>query len=170
MNTTVRPATVQDIPWLLDELRKFSAFFGTRKPLFPEDEDKALAVVSGLIGSQVFFVSETEGQRSGFIAGILAPHGFNDEIIQLTEVFWWVSPEYRHTRAAAALYSEFMRVGKEQADWIVMTLEMSSPVNPALFEKRGFRLHERSYLLEVGRPSLDTLIPESHAEAVSWQR
>ncbi len=149
MSTSVRNATVQDIPWLLDELRKFSEFFGTRKPLFPADEDKALSVVSGLISSQPFFIAEVNGYPAGFIAGILAPHGFNDDITQLTEVFWWVAPEYRHSRAAIGLYREFLRVGMEQADWVVMTLESASPVKPDLFESRGFRLHERSYLLEV---------------------
>lgn len=152
MNTSVRDAKVSDIPWVLDELRQFSAVFGTRKPLFPDDEDVALAVVQGLIENQLFLVAEIDAHPVGFIAGILAPHTFNPGITVLTEVFWWVAPDHRHSSAAAALYSHFMYVGKEVADWIVMTLEVASPVNADLFERRGFRLHERSYLLEVEKP------------------
>lgn len=146
----IRPATFDDADWLLMELRDFSRFFGTRRSLFPDDERTALLGLSHLIRKEPIFVAEaSDGERVGFVAGTLAPHPFNPEIMVLTELFWWVTTEHRGSSAGARLLEKFINYGREHADWINLTLEANSPINPATLERRGFRLRERSYLLEV---------------------
>lgn len=34
---TIRPAHTGDIPWLLEQLREFDKFMGTKRRLFPEN-------------------------------------------------------------------------------------------------------------------------------------
>jgi hypothetical protein len=144
----VRPAQGDDIPWMMDQLQGFSEFFGTRLKLFP-DTDTAQGILDTLIAKHVVLVSECDTELTGFIAGILGPHFFNPKILVLTELLWWVAETHRGGRSGALLFSEFMETGKREcADWVVMTVEAKSPVNPHTLEKRGFHLQEQSYLLE----------------------
>lgn len=146
---TIRRADSADLPWLLTQCRAFSQFFGSQQSLMPDDET-ASDTLRGLMDEDVgcFFVAEN-GQRLGFIAGLLSPHYFNPALLQLTELLWWVSPEHRGSSAGARLLDAFDAFGRAHADWVVFSLEEKSPVNPRALERRGYTLHERSYLLET---------------------
>jgi GNAT superfamily N-acetyltransferase len=149
MTMRVRQAEIADLPWLLEQLRMFSDFFGSRRPLFPSDEGDARRALRGLIETQPFFVADDGERLHGFIAAVLTPHPFNASIRTLHELFWWVAPEHRGSRAGALLFQALLELGRREADWIVVSLEARSPINPATLEKRGFIPYERSWLLEV---------------------
>lgn len=142
------------MPWILEQLRAFDRFFGARRSLFP-DEDYATTQLRQLIASGPFFVADEQLPKGepiaciGFIAGFVAPHFMNPSLHVLNELFWWVDASFRGSSAGARLLDAFLAYGREHADWIVFTLEAKSPVNPATLERKGFHLHERSYLLEV---------------------
>jgi N-acetylglutamate synthase-like GNAT family acetyltransferase len=150
----VREATFEDIPWILGELKKFATFMGTERTLFPTEE-YATEKLKEVIESHVFCIAESYNKEMtlassvGFIAGICGPHFFNPEIITLSELFWWVTPEWRNTRAGALLFSEFMHSGRVRANMIVMTLEEQSPVHEETLTRHGFKRYERNYVLEV---------------------
>lgn len=147
----IRSANLEDVPWLLEQLRQFDHFFGTKKSLFPEDPKTAAGIIEGLIANQPFFISADEQDRYGFIAGAVARHPYNPDILVLSELFWWVGPEYRGTTVGARLLKHFMCYGFEaDVDWIILTIENGTPIDPASLERAGFKLHERSFLLEVG--------------------
>lgn len=146
----IRQAQGSDIPWLLAECKAFDQFFGAKHSLFP-DEETAIEKISELMNPEVgcFYVAETDLARVGFIVGILSPHYFNPRLRTLAELLWWVNPLYRGTRAGLALLEAYIRFGAQHADQVVMTLEENSPINPSSLTKRGFRLKESNYLLEV---------------------
>lgn len=148
MSVTVREATREDVPWLVQQMRAFDRFYGTKHSLFP-DLFEATRTVTSLVECHPFWVAETKAGLVGFIAGALMPHPFNTSLIVFSEMFWWVDAQHRGSRAGALLLAEFIAFGDSHANWTVMTLEERSPVNPSTLEKRGFRLHERSYLREV---------------------
>lgn len=146
----IRKALATDIPWLVEQLKEFSKFFGGKFSLFP-GEDEAAKILNMLIATQPFWVAQlVDETRVGFVAGVLHPHLLNPALIVLTELFWWVVPEHRGGRAGLQLLNELHHFGLQHADWIVFTLEAESPVNPQTLERRGFRLKERNYILEVG--------------------
>lgn len=145
----IRRANLLDVPWLLVQLRQFDVFFGAKRSLFPEDNEVATAFVEGLVTTQPFFIAADVQGRQGFIAGALAAHPYNPEIVVLSELFWWVSPEHRGGSAAARLLHHFIEYGEQNADWIQMTLEAKSPVKEHTLTRQGFALYERSYLKEV---------------------
>ena len=145
---TVRPASPADIPWLLEQLQAFDRFFGAARSLFPT-MDYAESVLRGLIADQVFLIADNDHGPVGFIAGFVTAHVLNPAITVMSELFWWVAPDARGSRAGAALLTAFLAIGKMRSDWIVMTLEAESPVNPATLLSRGFRVKETAYLLEV---------------------
>ena len=167
---TVRRATMADIPWLVGELREFSAFFGTKRSLFPGDEACAFKLLAWLTDvpdceplHHPFFVAEKAGrevvlggdvhdfaERVGFIAGLLSPHFLNGDVVTLTEVLWWVPPPHRQSRVGGLLFREFEAFGCAYADQIVFSLvEARTPVKRRTLERRGYHAHETSYLLEV---------------------
>lgn len=148
MSVQIRPATVDDIPWLMLELQKFSAFFGTRLQLF--DAETAPDILRGFIENHYFTIAQDDADGPvGFIAGLLLPHPFNPKIVQLTETFWWVKEEHRSGRAGLKLFEEFHEFGKLNADWIAFTLETHSPVKDHFMRKHGFKPNERCFLYEV---------------------
>jgi hypothetical protein len=144
----VRPADGEDIPWMLNELQSFADFLDTAYPMFPS-LDHARTVLDALITQHVVFVAEDDGELRGFIAGLLAPHHFNPSVMTLTELLWWVTVEYRGSRAGALLLQAFLDHGRREANWIIMTLEDKSPVKADGLLKRGFVPFEHNYLCEV---------------------
>lgn len=147
---TIRHGSPEDVAWLLGQLRAFSAFYGTRLPLFGEDEEHAKTVVGTMIRDHLVLVAVSDdGERQGFISGYVIAHPYNPQIRMLSESFWWVDPKFRGTRAGLLLLANFTEWGKANVDWITCVLEDRSPVNGRSLERRGYRLNERCYLLEV---------------------
>lgn len=152
MGITVRPARESDLEWLLGQLKAFSRFFGTKTQLFEEeDTDYARATIGAMVRDHFVLIAERADLTPlGFIAAWKTPHPFKPKLRVLSETFWWVSEEHRGSRAALVLLNAFVEYGRENCDWVCIALEAHSPVNEKCLHKRGFRLQERSYLLEVG--------------------
>lgn len=144
----VRPAVYDDIPWMLEQVAAFNEFVGTRHTMFP-DAAKAEEKLKRFIDEQPVFIADDNGPLAGMLVALIHHNLWNEDIVVLTEMLWWVPPHYRGSRAAALLLLAFedcaVSVG---ADWAVMSLEAKSPMNPDALEKRGYRLQERSYLME----------------------
>lgn len=146
---TIRNAELTDIDWLIPELREFSKFFGSKIPLF-DDEQYARDGLKNLITSHLFFVASSGDKPVGFISGLVTNHIWNPKIKVLTEVFWWVIPAYRTaSKAGLMLLKAFTDWGTGHVNWINFTLEHNSPVSDRSLLKRGFKPTETNYLLEV---------------------
>ena len=102
-----------------------------------------------MIANHVVLIAEDNITRMGVIAGVKSPHHFNPEIRCLVELIWWVPEEFRDGRAGIALMREFEKVGRAEADCVVMSLEVGSTVRAEHLTKHGYRLAERSFVLEV---------------------
>jgi len=144
----VRRADGADVDWIVDQLKDFSDFHDSKYALFG-DIEHAAKIVGDVIENHVVFVAHGDGKLMGFISGYLIDHPYNPKIKTLNEQFWWVPEEYRGTGAGALLLKSFNDYGKKVAHWIIMALESNSPVKEDSLVKRGYRLHERSYLMEV---------------------
>ena len=145
----IRPATTDDLEWLIEQLKAFSLFYGTKNGLF-STEQFAREGMTTFMEKHVVFVAEKDFVGPiGFIAGLIIPHIYNPTIRVLNEAFWWVPEQHRHSRAGYLLLKAFIEYGKANADWILFTLEADSPVNEFALIDRGFKLKERSYLMEV---------------------
>jgi len=148
MPIQIRKGELEDIPWILEELKEFAIFYNTKKSLFPS-EDLAAQKIGELIEGHVVYISEIDYMPSGFIIGLFTPHLFNPEINVLLELFWWVSEKYRGSKCGLLLLEEFIKFGEEHADWINFSLEEKSPVRDTVLLKRGFHLHEMNYMREI---------------------
>lgn len=150
--------------WLVSQLRAFSDFFTSKFKLFPHDEEAVRRKLKILIDEHFVRIAETQDNtallnavtgrplgeiRVGFIAGMHSEHFFNPEIKTFTELFWWVTPEYRGSSAGVRLLEAFIDYGDARPGWICFGLEHNSPVKDETLLKRGFRHQERSFLKEV---------------------
>ena len=154
MTITLRPAGEKDMEWLMIQLRDFDKFAAFKRSLV-EDDAYARLALKALVDDHVCYIAVGDaprqgGVRMGFIAGFVTPHAFNPRIRVLTEAFWWVPSEFRHSRAGLTLLNEFVKQGRERGcDWITFSLEHKSPVRPETLTRRGFAVKEQSFLLEV---------------------
>lgn len=148
MGITIRNAYPEDVDWLLPQLRAFSKMCGLERPIVGSDE-QSRKILTEMISEGPFFVAEREAVRLGFIAGTLHAHRFNPELRVLSEMFFWVDPRFRYSRAALLLLEEFKRYGEAAADMISFSLLSNSPVKSASLIRRGFKPIENSFMMEV---------------------
>jgi len=145
---TIRTGKLKDYGFIKTELEKFSNFYDTGFSLYNKDSIKPL--VETFIKDHVVYIAENKNEEpAGFIMGTFNPHPYNPALWALTESFWWVKEEHRNTGAGLKLLDKFIEFGKEYADFITLTLEDNSPIGEKHFLKRGFKIKEKSFLLEV---------------------
>jgi len=149
LSIIIRKATLDDSPVILKQLKDSSDFYDSKHPLYGNDEVHSHNIVTGLIKEHVFFVAEKEGEVIGLIAGMLVPHIYNQNLMTLTQMFWWVKPEYRHGKTGLRLLNAYTEAGEEKADWIICTTHKHTPIKDRSFLKRGFHLNEKSFLKEM---------------------
>jgi hypothetical protein len=143
----IRLAVEDDYPWLLEQSKLFTEFYGTSKKLYSDHMPK---VIQDLVEKHITLVSQDGRNLTGLISGLYTTNFFNPDLKILAEVAWWVTPKYRNTRSGLMLLNEFVKMGKElEVDWITMSLEHHSPVNPKCLAKRGFKSQEHAFLMEV---------------------
>ena len=147
-NIVIRRAESRDIDWLLRELKDFARFIDTRYSLYG-DEKYSREGLQLLIDKHVFLVAEKSFEPVGFVAGYFTPHLFNPKIKVLCELFWYVTPKHRTSRAGSMLMNAYIEHGKESSQWVTFSLNRFTPVNDRSLIKRGFHEHERTYLIEV---------------------
>jgi hypothetical protein len=168
---TVRPATPDDLPWLHEQARAFSAWFGeqtgTTRPLY-EDGAHAEATFRMWMADHVVLIAERpDTGLLGLVAGLLVPHFMNPGIRTLCEILWWVPVEHRGSRAALLLLETFLAVGRERADWISFSLNRYTSVAGRSLGRRGFQPLEQTLLLEVPYDGPCTSTRDRHGVAGS---
>lgn len=144
----IRPAVTLDVPWVFAMCEDFARFYGSKISLAARP-DYGKQFLENLVNNHVLIVAFKDGSPAGFIAGIRTPHHFNPDIIQLSELLWWVDEGFRNTGVGAKLFNEFITTGEAVADWMTFSLEHNSPIKDDFLLKRGFRLQERAYLKEI---------------------
>jgi GNAT superfamily N-acetyltransferase len=144
----IRQAESNDIDWILGQLREFSKFIETKYELYGE-EQYSKDGLQMLISSHLFLIAEKNSKRVGFVAGYLTPHLFNPTIKILNELFFWVIPEHRGEGIGTILMNDYIDFGKKNAQWITFSFNRFTKVNEKSLLKRGFHLHESTYLQEI---------------------
>jgi RimJ/RimL family protein N-acetyltransferase len=143
----LRLATTEDTEWLFEQCEAFARFYGSKISL-AGDPEYGKFFLNNLIEKHYVLIGEKDGDRAGFIAGMVTSHHFNPHIMQLAELLWWVREEHRNSGVGAKLFKAFVEYGKENCDWITFTLEENTPIGDAVLLKQGFRLTEKAYLME----------------------
>lgn len=97
------------------------------------------------VNEKTAFVVKKDGILVGALGSLLVPNLFNPEYSTLAEIFWYVLPEHRNSRAGLLLLNAFERRACELADDATLSLLGSSAPKPSTLEKRGFILSELAF-------------------------
>lgn len=143
----IRPATVSDIPVMLEMAERFITKAWARIGV-PYCERSCTKLLTDLIEGDrgVAFISD-DGR--GMIGAIVHPWHFNASALTATELFWWVEPG---CKAGKAL--------KEAAEWQVRALgadtfnmacehHMRSPALERLYRMDGYLPSEHIFIKEL---------------------
>ena len=117
------------------------------------DDDHLSTVMNvSIIGGGVNLIAEREGEPVGIIMGLIMPNMWVPKAFFLNQVLFYVDPEYRHTRVAHSLFTEY----NERADELIEQkrilshiMTASEPLFEVDFERFGFKLTEKIWTLEV---------------------
>lgn len=146
----IRRAGIEDVPWVCAQLRDFADSAPLLRKLYGSQEH-AEVVVGNLVRDHYMAIAERDGAPVGFIAGMLAPHPFNPDLLFAAEVFWWVTLPHRGSRAGAMLFNDFDRWADNSGAHLVgMTREASSPISERAYLRRGYQPAEQQYVRCVG--------------------
>lgn len=85
------------------------------------------------------------GRPVGAIGGVLVPHIFNPNITVLSELLWYVLPEFRNGRAGLLLIKEFKKLVDLYADEATLSTLPTSDVKTETLAKLGFHYGEKAF-------------------------
>lgn len=146
MTHSYRPATVEDIPALVELGQSFFseshlADFSCYAP------DRVRTMLDQLIQGDrsVVWLSEFDGRLTGFIGGSVQAVWCADVDVAV-ELAWWVDPLVRGTNTALRLLQMFEVWAHEHgARGVVMTDIVDLPQASMLFSRMGYSVVERSH-------------------------
>lgn len=81
----------------------------------------------------------------GAIGGVLVPHIYNPNITVLSELMWYVLPEFRNGRAGLLLIKEFKKLAEEIADEATLSTLPTSDIKEETLAKLGFHYGEKAF-------------------------
>lgn len=144
----VRLALEEDLDWLINiaAIRMLSEEVGRPEYI---DIDRINFLLEEMIRQGTLYVTEEKDKLTGVIGGLFIPNFFNEKIKVLAEVFWYVVPEFRGSRAGALLLNIFTKKGELEADEICFSLLTKSMINPKTLTKRGYAMVEHAFRKEV---------------------
>jgi hypothetical protein len=91
-------------------------------------------------------VAQCNGEYVGALGGLLHPNLLNPNIATLSELMWFVLPEYRKTRVGAMLLKSYDEIAAETpAHDATFSLLNRSAVNYKSLEKKGFKIEEQGF-------------------------
>lgn len=136
--------------WMLLELEQFAQFLDTKHSLLPPEESTREEILLTLMKEHLFLIAEKDGGgRTGLFAGIVVPHILNPSVRVLYELIWWVSLEHRGSSAGLRLLDAALDWAKGKVDWVFWTTQHNTPVADRVFLKRGFKVQQTDFLLEL---------------------
>jgi len=142
----VRHATLSDFPEVCRMARDFHA--STEYRQIPFDEASCYLLFQSALESDTVFVSEN-GEVNGFILGLPFPCPLNRMVTMVSEMAWWVDPEYRNTSAGIRLLQSLERAAKAYGSMslTMICLESMEPDKvQGIYERMGYKQTERAFM------------------------
>ena len=144
----VRKANKDDSQWIIEVAAKRMVEDEYQRPeLYNKSTMEAL--LNSCLDNGLVLLAEKDGERGGVIIGIVTNHPFNNEIKVLTELVWYILPEYRKSRMSVMLLDSYTKEAKGLADEATFSLLPTSNIKEESMQKRGYELMENGYLMRT---------------------
>lgn len=142
----IRPATIDDVPRIVDMARRFYDASGYADLFGPMAQESAAGLAIITMESGVMLVAEVDGDVVGMACLHVEPFLFNPERTIASELAWWIEPEHRGGMLAARMLKAINEACEARGAVPRMaTLAGSPPQAEALLNRAGYRLTERYY-------------------------
>lgn len=145
---TVEPLKIEDMLWFAEVAAVRMLTEEVKRPELV-NLNQIYGLSSKGMKEGTAFVAKSGYDCVGAIGAVLTPNIFNPDITTLAEVFWWVDPIYRNTRAGALLLKTLENRANEVADEMTLSLLSTSTINIKTLEKRGFQMGEFAFRKEI---------------------
>lgn len=145
-NCLIRDAEEDDVEAIVAMSEKFYATTYYTE-FAPFDADSCSHIILGLITAGTLLVAEVEGKLVGMIGVVVHPFLFNVNVVQASEIVWWLDPDYRKTNTAKMLMQAMENRAKEQyVDLMLMiNLDNSPPAAKVLYTNLGYKNTENAW-------------------------
>jgi GNAT superfamily N-acetyltransferase len=145
MTYEVRIAEEQDKEWIEQVAAVRMLTEELNRPELVNPSRIKLLVKKG-IDERTCFIAFKDGEPAGVLGAFLIENMFEPSIKVLSEVFWYVLPEYRETRIGFLLLNLFDETARQIANESALSiLTGSTEINIDSFAKRGFMLDEFAF-------------------------
>lgn len=145
----VERLTLDDVVWFVEVAAVRMLTDELKRPELVNLENLYKLAMMGIEGGTAFIVKK-DGVPVGALGAILTPNLFNPNVKTLAELFWYVLPEQRSSRAGYLLLKSFEERAKEVADECTMSLLPASDVAIKSMNKQGYYLCEFGYRKQIG--------------------
>lgn len=144
----VRFIDISDVEWLIEVAIPQTAKEVEREDLF--DAPRSLMLINEIKRDGIGLILLKRGRRIGCIGGVITPHPYNNNVLTLTKLLWFVSREERLSKAVLLLKNRFLEEGKKRdVDEIVFGIPVKSNINQSLM-RDGFVKTEEIYTWRKG--------------------
>lgn len=150
----IRHSVSQDDDAIIQCLIKFADYqpLGRLRVEAKEYNDHHLRKILDAIRKRgIMLVATQDDDIRGVFMAILSPDIWVPQLKTLSELVWWVNPEYRDTTTGYRLLQEYTKIGKQMvkdgtvANFTMTLLENSPPID---LEKRGWQKIESNYVYQ----------------------
>lgn len=109
------------------------------------DVDSLNNIFTSALRAGTIWVFKDEGVPVGVLASLPSKHPFNTNLSILSEVIWYVLPEYRNGRAAVSLFKMFEDEAKKY-DLSSFSLLPGENVGVEFIKRKGYGMKEYGFL------------------------
>lgn len=142
----IREATKYDKTEIIELLKLFRKESNVNQfQEFTNDEYSFCLISSIIAGRGIIYLEEGKG----LIVGLITPSVWNNRVLVLHELAWYVKPEFRHTSVGYKLLRYYINYGERLKDegrinYFTLTKMKSSP--DLKYEKFGFAKIEENWI------------------------
>lgn len=150
MTPTIRIATADDIPRIIEMGRKFWAqtdYIAVEYDPGSIEHWSMLMIDQGLL-----LVAEADSRVVGSVGALAAPLLGNVKYLVASELFWWIEPEYRTVGLGAALLMGIEGAARAAGVkfFSMLALNAVDPERAAkIYLERGYKLVEWSFMKDL---------------------
>jgi GNAT superfamily N-acetyltransferase len=153
MDTIIREATIEDIPKMVEMASRFHQYALVDKGFKFSPPDFA-RYSTFLMESSIanILIVDVDEEAVGAIAGAVLPWFMDSSQLVLTELWWWVDPEYRKGGLAFKLLDALTEWGKYlgASKMIMVSIEAEREETVRKYYKRkGFSYMEMQFIKEI---------------------
>lgn len=145
--STIRPATREDIPAIVEMGRRFYAASGY-EAIAPASNPSIAGLAILTMEQGVMLVVEGDGELIGMASLFLEPFTFNPSVTIATELAWWIEPAHRGGMLAVRMMASIEEAcrAREVTAIRMATLANSPPQASALYERLGYQHSDSHYM------------------------